>query len=112
MIENLSVTWDKMCDPNIDHVNEGVVSALARLEEQVRLLTLEVQVLQTLVARNQATLERQESACGKMSDHIDFVDSVYDHVRHPLAYITNLVSGVSELPVKPQALLLDRCETD
>lgn len=91
-----------------------ILKALASLQEQVRLLTLEIQTLsmttekteaelrtlQMQVARNQSTLESQGAACDKMSNHIDFVDNVYDRVRHPLSYISSLVGGTRELPAR------------
>ena len=32
--------------------------------------------------------------CEKMSEHIDFIDNVYDSVKNPLGYICNKVSGI------------------
>ena len=29
--------------------------------------------------------------CKKMGSHIDFVENVYDNVKHPLGYITNKI---------------------
>jgi hypothetical protein len=77
----------------------------ADIGEQLRLLTLEVQTLQLQVARNQATLERLVVACEKMTDHIDFVDTVYDRVRHPLTYVASLVGSTGELPARGARLL-------
>ena len=33
--------------------------------------------------------------CKKMGSHIDFVESVYDNVKHPLSYICNKVNYLS-----------------
>lgn len=85
---------------------DPLLTVLAGMSEQLRLLTLEVQAVQLQVARNQATLERLVVACEKMSDHIDFVDTVYDRVRHPLTYVASLVGSASELPARPQTRLL------
>jgi len=82
-------------------------TTLTHLEEQQRLLALEVQVLQLQVARNQATLERLVVLCEKMSGHIDFVDTVYERVRHPLTYVASLVGSTSELPARNTRLLRD-----
>lgn len=86
--------------------SDPILSILAGMSEQLRLLTLEVQALQLQVARNQSTLERLVVACEKMSDHIDFVDTVYDRVRHPLTYVASLVGSTPELPARPQTRLL------
>ena len=29
--------------------------------------------------------------CKKMGDHIDFIEKVYENVKHPLGYITNKI---------------------
>ena len=34
--------------------------------------------------------------CEKMGSHIDFVESVYDTVRHPLSYICNKINGTQQ----------------
>lgn len=32
--------------------------------------------------------------CEKMSEHIDFIDNVYDNVKNPLGFICNKVGGI------------------
>tara|TARA_Y100000741_G_scaffold85279_1_gene62792 strand:- start:4170 stop:4427 length:258 start_codon:yes stop_codon:yes gene_type:complete len=32
--------------------------------------------------------------CKKMGSHIDFVETVYDNVKHPLGYINNKIKGI------------------
>ena len=32
--------------------------------------------------------------CEKMSQHIDFIDNVYDNVKNPLGFICNKVGGL------------------
>ena len=41
--------------------------------------------------------------CKKMGSHIDFVETVYDNVKHPLTFICNKVKhlSVGETPVEP-----------
>ncbi|MHA2082362.1 MAG: hypothetical protein ACXABD_01275 [Candidatus Thorarchaeota archaeon] len=41
--------------------------------------------------------------CKKMGSHIDFVESVYDNVKHPLTFICNKVKhlSVGETPIEP-----------
>ena len=41
--------------------------------------------------------------CKKMGSHIDFVETVYDNVKHPLTFICNKVKHLSagETPVEP-----------
>jgi len=33
--------------------------------------------------------------CKKMSSHINFVESVYDSMKHPLNYICETINGIS-----------------
>jgi hypothetical protein len=33
-------------------------------------------------------------SCEKMSEHIDFIDAVYDNVKKPLGYVCNRVSNL------------------
>jgi archaellum component FlaC len=39
--------------------------------------------------------EIQSTNCKKMSDHIEFVETVYEKVKHPLNYMINVVSSSS-----------------
>lgn len=41
--------------------------------------------------------------CKKMGSHIDFVETVYDNVKHPLTFICNKVKhlSVGETPIEP-----------
>lgn len=41
--------------------------------------------------------------CEKMGNHIDFVESVYDTVKHPLTYICNKISGTSNSITLPHS---------
>ena len=36
-----------------------------------------------------------KNECKKMGTHIDFIESVYDNVKHPLGYITNKIKFLS-----------------
>jgi len=41
--------------------------------------------------------------CEKMGNHIDFVESVYDTVKHPLTYICNKINGTSNSITLPHS---------
>ena len=43
-----------------------------------------IEILETQVTEN----------CKKMSEHIDFIDTVYDNVKHPLGFICNKVGNL------------------
>ena len=40
-------------------------------------------------------LELMEKDCKKMSDHINFIEKIYDNVKNPFHFIMNKVSGFS-----------------
>lgn len=62
-----------MCDAEPDRLD--------KIEELLKDLTCEVGKLGDLI-------RDQQTSCNRMDDHIDFVEGVYDKVRHPLSYIT------------------------
>ena len=41
--------------------------------------------------------------CEKMGNHIDFVESVYNTVKHPLTYICNKINGASNSITLPHS---------
>lgn len=59
---------------NIEKVNEKI----DKLEEKIDKLDKSVN-------------EELYNECKKMGNHIDFVETVYDNVKHPLGYICNKV---------------------
>jgi len=42
-------------------------------------------------------LELLEKDCKKMTDHIDFIENVYDNVKSPFYYLMDKVNSVSLL---------------
>jgi len=40
-----------------------------------------------------------ETDCKKMSDHIDFIENVYDNVKTPFSFLMNSVNAVINIPV-------------
>ena len=67
-----------------------------------KILDLEKQ-LQTMEKKMDKILELLEKDCKKMTDHIDFVENVYDNIKMPFNYVmykvNNLVSnGERETP--------------
>jgi len=49
-----------------------------------------------------------ESDCKKMSNHIDFIENVYDNVKTPFTFLMNSVNNVIKIPfikdVKPSII--------
>jgi len=44
------------------------------------------------------SMSSSSKSCTKMSEHIDFVESIYDVVRHPMNKVLSLVGKSEELP--------------
>jgi len=62
------------------------------MENKLNLIIKEIQFIkEDLIKINKKLekLEKLENDCSKMSEHIDFVDSIYQQVKYPLNYFTN-----------------------
>lgn len=66
----------------------SIEERLKRIEEQIEKLNKKMEGLDTFIRHNLA------KDCSKMSEHIDFVDQVYETVRSPLNYICNNINYV------------------
>ena len=40
----------------------------------------------------------------KMDNHVDFVEDVYDTIRHPISFICNKITGSEPLPKKSKLI--------
>ena len=40
-------------------------------------------------------IEKNTENCEKMSDHIDFIENIYENIKNPLGYICNKVKAIS-----------------
>lgn len=58
---------------------------LEKTNEKIDKLELKIDKL------NKSVNEELYEECKKMGSHIDFVETVYDNVKHPLGYICNKV---------------------
>lgn len=66
----------------------AIEEQLKRIEEKIEKLNEKLCGLDAFIRNNLA------KDCSKMSEHIDFVDQVYDTVRTPLNYICNNINYV------------------
>jgi len=64
--------------------DQDIVIKIARIEEDI----------QTINAKLDSILAILNTDCKKMSDHIDFIEQVYENVKHPLNYVMNSVSNL------------------
>lgn len=66
---------------------------IAILKEQIktidsRMYSLEEKIDKLILIINKNVLQE----CTKMGSHIDFIENVYENVKHPLGYICNKVT--------------------
>ena len=55
------------------------------------------QELQTMNKKLDKILEFLKTDCKKMSDHIDFIEKVYENVKSPFHFIMNRFSGLAPI---------------
>jgi hypothetical protein len=75
------MNMDKNNDTN--EINE-VFLKIIELENQCKIIETKMDKI----------LELLEKDCKKMTDHIDFVENVYDNVKMPFNYLMNKVNGL------------------
>lgn len=61
-----------------------------------KLVTLEIRC-ERIEQKLDKILELLEKDCKKMTDHIDFIENVYDNVKSPFYYLMDKVNSVSLL---------------
>ena len=79
-------------DEKIDNINEQMESIkflLITLSDKVQSLEEKIDSINNKV--DEEVLEE----CKKMGSHIDFVENVYDTVKHPLGFICNKIKGIT-----------------
>ena len=57
-------------------------------------LTEKIDKLQNSIDKLQKEIEKMNLDQTKMTEHIDFVENIYENVKHPLGYICNKISSV------------------
>tara|TARA_B100000073_G_scaffold317149_1_gene294300 strand:- start:26 stop:334 length:309 start_codon:yes stop_codon:yes gene_type:complete len=73
----------------LDNHMEAIKHLLITLNDKVESLESKVEDLNDKV--DEEVLEE----CKKMGSHIDFVENVYDNVKHPLGYICKKIKGLT-----------------
>jgi hypothetical protein len=68
-------------------MDKDISDKINSLEQKI--ITLETKIDLILTILN----DKVEPNCSKMSNHIDFIDKVYDNVKNPLGYICSFVSS-------------------
>lgn len=83
------------------HKMEGME---ARLSARLDAIEGALAALTAQVAALADALAATQRACTHMDSHIQFVEGVYDSVRHPLTYLTTRFGGARALPEPPRGV--------
>ena len=89
----------------IDFDQTGVKDRVDNIEHSLVNLENKIDHLTDLIDHLTKMVELSKNSGEKMSDHIDFIDGIYNQVRHPLNLICNKLRGGSSLPDKSVTLL-------
>jgi len=74
----------------------------SELDERFDKLETKLDLILQQIEQLVVSLDTTTQSCAHMDDHIEFVEGVYESVRHPLNYITNKFSSKpAELPAPP-----------
>jgi hypothetical protein len=74
---------------NIENQLEGMKELIIKLNDNIELLNKKIDNLEVSLD------EELIPECKKMGSHIDFIEKVYDTVKHPLGFICNKVKGIT-----------------
>lgn len=70
--------------------NDKILNILIKLENDIKNLNEKMINLESKVDKIGDKIDRNITTnCKKMSEHIDFIENVYDNVKNPLGYICN-----------------------
>ena len=78
--------------PNIQNI-QNIQNKLNSLETQMNRIENKLDKL----LKDFEILNELEPQCKKMSEHIDFVENVYDKVKSPMYYIFNKISKIRNI---------------
>lgn len=73
----------------LDKLNEIVIK-LDKIETQIEYLRNDIEYL--------------KKGTDNMTEHITFVDSVYDSIKNPFYFIMNKIKPIEQVPEKPKML--------
>ena len=73
---------------NMEEQLEGMKHLLLKLNENIELINNKIDNLSGHID------DELMPECKKMGSHIDFVENVYDTVKHPLGYLCNKIKSL------------------
>jgi len=74
-------------DNKLEEINKKIEILEIKLEEQSKKIDLILNIINNDIKDN----------CSKMSEHIDFIKSVYDRVKSPMYYICDKFNNIPSI---------------
>jgi hypothetical protein len=68
---------------------------LKNITEALQVLNDKVDTLSIKAAKKEVIEEQVLAECKKMGSHIDFIENVYNNVKHPLGFLCNKIKYIS-----------------
>jgi len=68
-------------------------------------LAEKIDKLQNSIDKLQKEIEKMNLNQTKMSQHIDFVENIYENVKHPLGYVCHKISSIMGNEIESQNTL-------
>ena len=85
-------TTDQTTDQRLTHIEdklEAMSALLIKLNDNIE------KINESIDDFSESLDEELIPECKKMSSHIDFVENVYDTVKHPLGYLCNKIKRIT-----------------
>ena len=85
-------TIDNTTDKRLTHIEdklEAMTALLIKLNDNIE------KINESIDEFSESLDEELIPECKKMSSHIDFVENVYDTVKHPLGYLCNKIKRLT-----------------
>ena len=78
-----------------DNSNVNINTVLIQIKKELKEINNTIKTMNTNIEELKNKIDKDVTTeCKKMGAHIDFVEAVYERVRHPLGFICNRVTNL------------------
>ena len=75
---------------------DNIFNLIEKLDKKIDHLTDKLEIVEEKIDNIYNKIDCDVTKeCKKMGEHIDFIENVYDNVKHPLGYICNKIKSFS-----------------
>ena len=74
---------------------ENIENQIKNIQETLQILNTNIILLNNHLNKKEVSDSEVLEECKKMGAHIDFIENVYDNVKHPLGYICNKIKYIT-----------------